>query len=375
MIPKLKKKPDPQAREAPRAPKPKTNLLVIPVEKDKKEINYRKNWPNLLSKNRTLRQFVYEKDEKNHYDCFENLPVFDIDDKHKMKHYTFSHRRKVLQTLNGKLIDPTKIKNEIDLLRYTTFAGIGHTENVKGPYDKMLFKLSEHFDAIYYGRPTLKNYCFTRPLRNIHNGLLHKSSCQRKQVTHGQLITISFMPFDFEMVEKITKAKQGGSWVTEFGKSEDELNKDGWITDIGVYDPTLPKWYAHWFKGTNKMPDRIVGNERIIPIYHTVCDKVDVFEHMEKKLFLQDIVRTLHGIPKGVVDYTGGPFISTITNKNDYNGRVDLLSNDENFNFDRWMYRMNTNLAHMKIMGTPRDHINVQFGGDMVVQLLMNKTS
>ena len=388
MLPKVVKVPEAQLNNDPSVTKGSRDVWVIPVELDRKRINIRSQYPNKINKIARFKQFPYYTKEKGHHACYHNLPIWYFNDTKSTEQKKYGHKRKGLGTLNGKIFDTQKIKDEIDLKRYCNWFGTVHTAKEDHRYQKLLSNENNMFDAAIAGRPTLINHCFTWPIRNS-KGLLHKNSCQRVNVTAGTFCTFSFFPFSIDIVKKIERANNNSSWMVEFGiASRDEAERQGWITDPKKYDPTELDWYKYWYcgVGTGKhnagIPQELKGNERLIPICHVICSKEDMYETTDgcqtgQEQYLTQLLDHIvdKKVERGNMDLQNPGADAFRLTRADIPKIVETLMEKENrYNLDRLNFRQNTSFKHFEVLGGPKEETVIPFGYPHTVRLLMECT-
>jgi len=239
------------------------------------------------------------------------------------------------------------------------------------------------FDVAISGKVTFMNHVFTYPVRDPLTGLLHKSSCKRKYVESGKFLTCSFFPFDFNMVNKIKKHMSG---IDQFrGKTAEQLDKEGYLMDPDFYDPTTTKWYNYWYGGDKDlkkgMPNVIKKNERLIPIYHEVCSKSDIFEtsdghDMGFKSYISKLLFTLYKNNKTKDLLTNVVTSAEMNFFDNMNKLYNSIHTDGilRYEIEKSNYRLNTALKHIKVLGGPKEETVVKFGDPIVGQLLMECT-
>lgn len=376
MIRRVVKPPKVEINDTPKVTKGSKDIWIVPVSRDKKEIKYRSSFKSKKHKKEKLKQFVYDKNEKSHYSCLRNLPIFNINDRDFANKKKYGHKRKGLGTLNGKVFDPDKINNEIDLLRLTTWFGFCHTEKKNHRYHEIMSNDNTMFDCAISGKITAMNHIFTYPVRDRVTGLLHKSSCLRKYTSSGKFLTLSYFPFDIEVSKKLR-----GDKIINI----ENLQKQGFLVDPDIYDPSTTKWYDYWYCGNKNlmmgMPNPIKGNELLIPMYHEVCSNSDIFEtndgyNIGFKSYLDMIFHTLFDN-----NDTKTKLRDLVTSQqNDFNENMDELFNYiktdgiMRYKFERANFRINPSLKHLKVLGGAKEETVIKFGDEMNCQLLMECT-
>lgn len=332
----------------------------IPFIRDSAEMKNREAHPNKSVKNQHQKQAPFEKDEKDHYTCATGVPVFYIGDKQKVKNIDeqFSKKRHALQTLNGKVFDTRVVTNLWDLLRYTTFYGICHTKKATHPFKKIMTNKNEHFDAVYSGQYDMANMTFTHPIYHP-KGLIHQDSYKRVHVKTSDLLTTSFFNFNFDVAESLRKIQNNTSTEFTYKKvfldDKETLEKERWILNPDFYDISKMEWYKEWYG--KKMPESLNKNERLVPIFHKVCGKTGIFNHLEKELLMEKTIKEY----KKLTDRT-----------NDKKAAKELLTK---INLEKELFKLNRNFIHLKVLGGVKNQHSVPFNGAMSVALKMDSTS
>lgn len=420
----------------PRNPKEGLNVFSFDACQDTSTVKFRSSYKipqgKIDQKQFCLKNITIGK--RDHYGIAPHYPVFFVKTEVNGGRKKWGRRRQALQTINGLVVDKNNIRNEKQLIENTVFMGVAHTERVdRCGVDEYFITKSSSFHVDYYGPMTLMNYTFTETFRD-KNGLILKSSCRPTGVQTGDLLTLTFFPFDFEVVEKIKKAKVHNTWEREFGSTIEELRDTmNLIVKSEAYDPTELGYYQHWYQN-NMQPREVSDNERMIAVWRKVNpqdarETEEIIRSVLSLMIIRFVVASIY--PKKIKDYkelydmlhVGGMIDENSTTKildsvlwkdivsfiksygqeeeeeegeaeGEAEGREAEVSIEEKPEgkksegkkilpqtiddisklIKKYLNLSRVPQAHFKVLGDPADNSSVPFGSEMYGVLLMDRT-